>query len=167
MSLKILELKKKCFLYQWATISLQLLSGVGLWSLLLHNSFDYLSAEARLNPPTHFWIFPLLPTQPTIRPAACTVFRNIFHNCQLLVSAFIDMQNSFPSPRIHMLNYQITKMPFFKVLICEVSLNWELATKWDLKQLPLLSSATWLWKLFSLTTLGSAWLWILDLKFTF
>lgn len=124
-------------------------------------------AEARLNPPTHFWIFPLLPTQPTIRPAACTLFRNIFHNCKLLVSAFIDMQNSFPSPRIHMLNYQITKMPFFKVLICEVSLNWELATKWDLKQLPLLSSATWLQKLFSLTTLGSAWLWILDLKFTF
>lgn len=151
-----------------------LLSGVGLWPFLPHISCDYLRAEARLNPPTHFWIFPLLPTQPTIRPTASALFRNTFHNCQLLVSAFTDMQNSFPSPSTHMLNCQITKMPFFKVQICEVSLNWELTEKWDFKQLPLLSSATWLGKLFYLTrlfkngfALGSVWLWISDLKFTF
>lgn len=132
MSLKV-GMKKKWFLYQWATLSLQLLPGVNSWSLLLHISCDYLSAEARLSTPTHFWIFCLLPTQPTIRSTASTLFRNTFRNCQLLVPAFIDMQNSFPPPSTHMPSCQITKTPFLKVWICEVSLNWELTAKWDFK----------------------------------
>lgn len=74
----------------------------------------YLSAEAG------HWILPLLdtPHNPPSgqQPLLCLdqQFRHIFHSCQLLVPAFIDIQNSFRSLGIHMLNCQIYRWPFLK-----------------------------------------------------
>lgn len=129
MPFKMLGGKKQCFLYQWVTLSLQLLSGVVLRSLLLHISCGI--SALKLGTESSHSLLDTVPTQPTIRPTASALFRptiqrHTFHNRQLLLSAFIDVQNSFPSPGIHMLNCQITQMPFFKVSIWKVSLNWEL-----------------------------------------